>query len=214
MFRDRQEAGRRLAKRLEVYRGRKPLVLGIPRGAVVMAAEIAKELGGEVDVALVHKLRAPGQPEFAIGSIDERGTVYLSDAAERLGLSRDDIAEESRFQLRSLQRRRAQYTSVRPPIPPAGRVVIVVDDGLATGATMIAALGALRDQKPAKLIAATAVAPAETVARVRALADDVVCLETPSIFHAVGEFFEDFSQVEDEDVIHILARYGQNDATT
>lgn len=208
MFENREQAAKRLAERLEAYRGKNPLVLGIPRGGVVMAAVIAEALGGEVDVALVHKLGAPGQPEFAIGSIDERGTVYLGNAVERLGIRRRYLEDESRAQLERLKKRRRAYTPVRPPLSAAGRIAVVVDDGLATGSTMIAALHAVRAQKPARLIAAAAVAPPDTLARVAALADEAVCLDAPDTFFAVGQFFKDFDQVEDEEVIDILRRQG------
>src|SRR5581483_11231677 len=203
-FESRAEAGAMLARRLETYRGQHPLVLGIPRGAVPMGKIIAEALDGDLDVVLVHKLGAPGNPEFAIGSVDERGQVYLSDAVRELEISDRYIEQEKHAQLQTLHKRRAQYTPVRPPLDPAGRLVIVVDNGIATGASMIAALRAVRAQQPKKLIAAVAVAPPETVARIRAEADEVVCLSTPDYFYAVGQFFEDFSQVTDEQAIAML----------
>ncbi len=140
MFRDRQEAGERLAERLAAYAGRRPLCLGIPRGGVVLAAAIADALGGEVDVVLVHKLGAPGQPEFAVGAVDEEGRVTISDSARRLGINEPYLRHEAAVQWDRLKQRRALYTPVRPPVPVEGREVIVADDGLATGATMLAAL--------------------------------------------------------------------------
>jgi predicted phosphoribosyltransferase len=203
-FRNREHAAHLLAEKLSAYRGQHPLVLGIPRGAVPMAKIIAEALDGDLDVVLVHKLGAPGNPEFAIGSVDERGQVYLSDAVRELEISDRYIEQEKHAQLQTLHKRRAQYTPVRPPLDPAGRLVIVVDNGIATGASMIAALRAVRAQQPKKLIAAVAVAPPETVARIRAEADEVVCLSTPDYFYAVGQFFEDFSQVTDEQAIAML----------
>lgn len=190
-----------LADRLRDYRGRSPLVLAIPRGAVPMAKIIAERLDGDLDVVLVHKLGAPGNPEFAVGSVDERGHVYLSDFANMEGPNGEYLEQEKQAQLQTLTARRRRYTPVRPPLDPAGRVVIVVDDGIATGATMIAALRAVRDSHPARLIAAAAVAPPETVKKIRNEADEIVCLETPEFFYAVGEFFREFDQVSDEQVI-------------
>jgi predicted phosphoribosyltransferase len=169
-----------------------------------MGKVIAEALGGELDVALVHKLGAPDNPELAIGSVDETGRVYLNDVVSELGVNKEYIAQETQAQLSILQKRRAQYTPVRPPLDPAGRIVIVVDDGIATGASMIAALGAVRAKKPTKLIVAVAVAPPDTIERIRDEADEVVCLYTPELFLAVGPFFDDFSQVSDEQAIGIL----------
>jgi len=204
MFSDREEAARRLAARLRPYRGKNPLILAIPRGAVPMAKIVADELKGEFDVVLVRKLRAPQQPELAIGSVDESGWTYLADYAEAYGADAQYVESEKRLQLQTIRARRAQYTPIRPPLDPAGRIVIVIDDGLATGATMISALHGLRERKPAKLVCAVPVAPPDTVAKVSDLADEVVCLETPAFFQAVGQFYRHFGQVEDEEVVAIL----------
>lgn len=204
LFKNREHAARLLAQRLISYRGKNPLVLGIPRGAAPMAKLIADCLQGELDVVLVRKLGAPDQPELAIGAVDETGRVYLSDYVSEMGVSEDYIKDETEKQLATLRRRRAMYTPLRPPLDPSGRIVIVVDNGIATGATMIAALRATRAKKPRKLIGAVAVAPPATVARLSKEADSIVCLKAPADFYAVGQFFEDFSQVTDDDVVRIL----------
>ncbi len=209
MFKDRLEAAEKLAERLAHYKGQRPLVLAIPRGAVPMAKVIAERLGGEFDVVLVHKLGAPGNPEFAIGAVDESGHIQVSDYAKAMGIPEDYIHREAEAQIAKLRERRRRYTPVRPPIDPQGRIVIVVDDGVATGSTMIAALQAIRAKHPKKLIAAAAVAPPEAKQRIAPYADEVVFLETPEYFFAVGQFFADFSQVSDEEVVRLLQEGSQ-----
>lgn len=205
-FRDREQAATQLASRLAGYRSQHPLVLAIPRGAVPMAELIADQLEGELDVVLVRKLGAPFQPELAIGAIDESGWAYISEVARLAGASAEYIEQEKRAQLELLHQRRQRYSGLAASADPAGRVVIVVDDGLATGATMIAALRAIRTKQPAKLVCAVPVAPPDTLEQVSSYADDMVCLETPHNFSAVGQFYEHFPQVSDEEVVEILEK--------
>lgn len=203
-FADRRHAAQLLAERLAPYKGKNPLILAIPRGAVPMAKIVADALDGEFDVVLVRKLRAPFSPEFAIGSVDESGWTYIGDYAASAGGTKEYIESEKQTQLETIRKRRAQYTPIRPPIDPAGRIVIVIDDGLATGSTMISALHSLRARNPAKLICAVPVSPPDTLEKVANMADEVVCLETPEYFQAVGQFYAEFPQVEDEEVVDIL----------
>lgn len=202
-FKNRQHAAQLLAERLRVsYKNTNPLVLGVPRGAVPMAKFIADALGGELDVVLVHKLTHPEQPELAIGAIDEQGNAFIADWAA--DLDPVYLEAEKKRQLGVLARRRATYTPARPPIDPKGRIVIVVDDGIATGSTMTAALRALRGRQPKKLIGAVAVASPDAARAMLHECDAMVCLNVPAEFYAVGQFFEDFDQVTDDEVIAIL----------
>ena len=209
LFKDRADAALQLARRLEAYRGFHPLVLAIPRGAVPMAQEIARALDGELDVVLVRKLGAPFSEEFAVGAVDESGRIYRSPHAARAGANDAYIEQEAARQLAMLRRRRDRYTPLRPPIDPVGRTVIVVDDGLATGATMIAALQAVRARQPARLVCAVPVAAPDSLAKVDTMADEVVCLHAPPDFSAVGQFYDRFEQVDDDEVAAILAAAGK-----
>jgi putative phosphoribosyl transferase len=204
MFANRQDAGRQLAKALSAYKGQHPLILAIPRGAVPMGKTIAELLEGELDVVLVRKLTSPYSSEFALGSIDESGWAYIADYAAGAGGTPEYMEREKARQMETLRERRAQYTPLHPPIDPAGRIAIVIDDGLATGSTMIAALHATRAKKPAKLICAVPVSPPDTLEKIRPLCDDLVCLSAPPDFRAVGQFYMDFNQISDDEVIEIL----------
>ena len=203
MFSNRTDAAEKLAEKLMMYQGKNPIILAVPRGAVLMAKIIAKRLGGSYDLVLVRKLCAPMYKELAIGSVDESGWTYISDLAASVGDDSGYIASERQAQVDVIHQRRLQYTPLRPPIDTSGR--IVVDDGLATGATMIAALHGLRNRKPSKLICAVPVSPVETLYKIAEFADEVVCLETPAEFKSVGQFYEDFPQINDEEVIKILS---------
>lgn len=206
LFENREHAARLLARRLSAhYKNKNPLVLAIPRGAAPMAKIIADSLGGELDVVLVHKLGHPAQPELAIGAVDESGNLFLSDYG--FGIEAEYLEEEKKRQLEVLRRRRAQYTPARAPIDPRDRIVIVVDDGIATGSTMTTALRSIRAQKPKELVVAVGVASPAAVRATAREADAIVCLKVPAAFYAVGQFFKDFSQVSDEDVIAILQQH-------
>jgi predicted phosphoribosyltransferase len=169
-----------------------------------MAKIIADALGGELDVVLVRKLGYPGQPELAIGAVDESGATFLADYAADVGAAY--IEAEKNEQLEVIRRRRAMYTPARPPIDPHDRIVIVVDDGIATGATMITALRAVRAKKPKELVGAVGVASSQAARSLARECDRLVCLNVPAEFFAVGQFFRDFSQVSDEDVVETLRR--------
>lgn len=205
IFRDRAHAAQRLAEALAPWRGRGPLVVAIPRGAVPMGRIIARQLGGDLDVVLVRKLPAPGNPELAVGAVDETGWTYLADFARQAGATPEYIAEQTARELATIRARRARYTPGRPPVDVTGRVVIVVDDGLATGATMLAAVHALRERGAARVICAVPVASPEALAAVRAKADEVVCLSAPAEFWAVGQAYLRFDQVDDDEVVAELA---------
>lgn len=203
-FRDREHAAALLAGALAHLRGRHPLVLAVPRGAVPMGRVLADQLGGELDLVQVRKLGAPFNEEYALGAVDESGWRWLAPGVEQYGI---DAAEIERLAAREIERMRARrraWLGGRAPVDAAGRVVVVVDDGLATGASMIAALHAVRARRPAHLVCAVPVASQEALARVRALADETVCLAAPADFAAVGQFYRDFRQVEDDEVASMM----------
>lgn len=208
MFRNREEAGRKLAERLRGRPLKSPLVLAIPRGGVVTGAVLAEALGAELDIVLSRKLRAPYQPELAVGAISEAGEIHLDEfAAADLGLTEELLEAERKRQLGEIARRKKLFRDVRPAAPIAGRSVIVCDDGIATGSTMIAALQAVRLHRAAEVILAVPVAPPDRLPAIARLCDVVICLLTPAAFWAVGEYYEDFRQVEDEEVVEILRRF-------
>lgn len=204
MFKDRLDAARQLSKALKKYEGQNPLILAIPRGAVPMSAWIADVLHGQMDVVLVRKLRAPLQPEVAIGAVDETGRAYLSPCAATLGIDPQYVKDEIKLQMQTLKARRRQYSQIRAPIPVQGRVVIVVDDGLATGATMMSALKAVRQHHQQRLVCAVPVASQDALAQIKPLADEMVCLHAPEDFMAVAQFYQQFPQVDDAQVMASL----------
>lgn len=205
-FKNRREAGQRLALQLEQYAGRDDIiVLALPRGGVPVAYEIAQSLRAPLDVLVVRKLGVPGQEELAMGAIAGGGIRVLHDAViQAVGLPPTVIDQVTHDEERELHRREEAYRGTRPALPVEDRVVILVDDGLATGSTMRAAIAAIRQRRPALIIVAVPVAPQETCEGLRDEADEVYCVVTPSIFFGVGQWYEDFSQTTDEEVRSLL----------
>lgn len=205
MFRDREEGGRRLADKLRNLELHDPVVLGIPRGGVATGAALARELGAELDVVLSRKLRAPMQPEYAVGAIGEDGKIYVTPEARLVpGISNDYMIQERQHQMLEIERRKRLFRKVRPAAVLENRTVIVTDDGIATGSTMIAALETTRLQSPRELIVAVPVAPSERLPSIRERCDRLICLHSPEQFWAVGQFYENFTQVEDDEVVALL----------
>ena len=207
-FADRRQAGRVLASTLQNYAGQQNLiVLALPRGGVPVAYEVAAELHAPLDVFSVRKLGVPGREELAMGAIASGGArVVNTDVIESLRIPESEIERVAAGELAELERRERVYRDDRPYLDLEGRNVIIVDDGVATGASMVAALCALRKRKPAKLVVAVPVGPPETCALMRRYADDVVCAMTPERFEGVGLWYEDFSQTTDDEVRELLAR--------
>lgn len=209
-FLNRQEAGEKLARALNSYRGEEGVVFAIPRGGVVVAREVAKFLKMPLDVLIMRKLGAPGNPELAIGAVVSEREYYVNQSiVNELSVSPSYVNDELRRQVQQIEERRRRYLKGRKPIACRDKVTILVDDGLATGATARLALEVLRQKKPKKLILAVPVAPPGAVRELSSLADEVVALLTPTFFHAVGQFYADFSQVSDEEVIKILEEFAQ-----
>jgi putative phosphoribosyl transferase len=209
-YEDREDAGRRLAERLARYAGEPDLlVLALPRGGVVVGAEVARRLAAPLDVVLVRKLGVPGHEELAMGAIASGGIRILSeDVIDALGLSERDVAAVAAAEEDELDRREQAYRGARTPADVEGKTVILVDDGLATGSTMRAAAAALMAQRPRRLIVAVPVAPASTCETLRAEVEEVVCLVTPEEFRSVGEWYRDFGQTSDDEVRRLLGAAG------
>jgi putative phosphoribosyl transferase len=208
IFEDRADAGRRLAERLTEFAERKDaVVLGIPRGGVVVAFEVAMALGVALDIFLSRKLGVPGQEELAFGAVAAGDGRYLDAQQIRLSqISSEEIERITAEVLETLRRRAAQYRGDRAPLHVHGRTVVLVDDGIATGASVYAAIGALREMRPAALVLGVPVAPASTCVWLRREVDQLVCLYAPEEFYAVGQFYRNFSQVEDDEVVELLRR--------
>ena len=213
LFRDRKEAGRFLARKLMAYADRSDvLVLALPRGGVPVAWEVAQVLHAPLDVFLVRKLGLPGHEEFAMGAIASGGVRVLNDDVVRaLGVSRDTIEAIAARERRELERRERIYRGDRPAPDVRGRTVILIDDGLATGSTMRAAVAALRQQKPARIVVAVPVGAAETCAEFQDEVDEAICALTPEPFYAVGVWYGDFSQTTDEEVHDLLEQAAAED---
>jgi putative phosphoribosyl transferase len=203
-FTDRSDAGRRLGAALGRYRQEQPVILGLPRGGVVVGYEVALALDAPLDVLVVRKLGAPGAEEFAIGALAPGATILDREVVASFGISQDYIAREVARQERELARRDAAYRGDRPPPDVAGRTAILVDDGLATGATARAAVASLRQRQPGRVVFAAPVCSLEGAETLRRIADDVVCLECPSDFRAVGIWYNDFRPTTDAEVVECL----------
>ncbi len=209
IFRDRKQAGSQLATALRRFAGRDPVVLALPRGGVPVAFEVARELSAPLDLVLVRKIGAPWQPELAVAVVvdgERRDLVVNEDVVAALGLSEAYLQEAAKREVEEIERRRKVYLGGRERVQVAGRTAIVVDDGIATGATVRAALRGVRRREPSHLVLAVPVAPAETVESLQAEVDEVICLATPSPFVAIGAFYDDFRQVSDDEVRELLER--------
>lgn len=208
-FLDRNQAGRRLADELLVFKDKRPVVLALPRGGLPIGYEAAKALAAPLDLIFVRKIGAPNQPELALGAVADGGhpiTIRNDDVIRMLGVSESYLREEVRRKLAEIDRRRALYLSSRPRVEVKERTAIVVDDGIATGATVRAALRSVRKGEPAHLVLAVPVAPPETIEDLKDEADEVVCLETPVQFFAISMFYQNFEQLSDQEVIDWLKR--------
>lgn len=207
MFKNRKDAGRKLAARLLKYKDEHPVVLALPRGGVPVAYEVARALDAPLDIVVVRKLGAPGQPELGVGAVadgDHPQSVLNEEVVRALDVSDDYLNREVALELQEIRRRQERYRSGRAPEPIEGRTAIVIDDGIATGGSARAALRGVRRSDPKRLVLAVPVAPPDTVESLQPEVDELVCLSMPFFFHAVGQFYEDFSQTTDEEVVELL----------
>ncbi len=206
LFTDRYDAGRKLAPLLAPYKDQNPLILAVPRGGVPVAAEIHRQLGGSLDLVIPRKIPAPHYAELALGAVAQDGSLVLNgDIVARLGVPQEYIKEEVSRQLAEIERRLRSYRGEKVYPSPAGQTVVVVDDGVATGATLRAALKMVRKQGAGHLCLAVPVGPAASIAALKALVDELVCLSTPEPFYAVGQFYGDFSPIRDREVKELLS---------
>jgi predicted phosphoribosyltransferase len=209
LFADRKEAGERLAQALMRYKGDDVVVLAVPRGGVPVALAVAKALNAPLDIVLVRKIGAPSQPELAVAAVvdgEHAQTVRNPEVLAALGVSEDYMKRETERQLAEIERRRRVYLGDRARPRIEGKTAIIVDDGIATGATIQAALLGVRLNRPKRLVLAAPVAPPDTLERLRGMADDVVCLETPEMFLAIGQFYRNFDQLADDEVTALLGQ--------
>lgn len=204
VFKDRNEAAEQLARKLSSLKGKNPLVLAVPRGGLPLGAIVAERLEGDLDVVLVHKIGAPDNPEYAIGSVSEFGTIYRTGPSE-FGAHSDYINAQARVEIERLKKRRKSYSPIRPPLSAQGRIVVIVDDGIATGSTLLAAVRAIRTQSPQKLIIAAPVTSNSAAQLLTPEIDELVVLDIPEHFYAISQFYDSFPQVSDEEAIQILA---------
>jgi predicted phosphoribosyltransferase len=213
LFQNRTDAGRQLAEPLLKYKGRHPVILGLPRGGVPVAAEVARVLDAPLDLLLVRKIGLPGQPELAMGAVaDGEGMTIIrnSDIIELSGVSPEEFEAVCSEERAEIERRRERYLGDRARSEIRGQVAIIVDDGIATGATTLAAIKAVRKREPKELVLAVPVAPLDTIERLHPEVDAIVCLDTPQTFGAIGFFYRDFHQVGDDEVIATLRRFPSN----
>jgi predicted phosphoribosyltransferase len=206
MFQDRKEAGLKLAEKLTQYSGEKDVtVIALPRGGVAIGAEIAQKIGAPLDVIITHKIGFPGEPEFAIGAIAENGRLELNDRiVERYNIPQSYLDEEIKRQKAEIERRITTYRSGKKLPSVKDKTIILVDDGVATGFTMIAAIKALKEEGIKKLVVAIPLSPKDTFAKLKTLSDEIICLETPEFFIAIGNFYCDFEQVTDDEVKELM----------
>ncbi|GAB4522443.1 MAG: hypothetical protein Tsb0019_24230 [Roseibium sp.] len=209
IFEDRIEAGRKLAAALDAYRGEDVVVLALPRGGVPLAFEVARALGAPMDLLLVRKLGVPAHPELAMGAVMDGSppvVIRNEDVVRHAWVSGEEFNAVRDRELAEIERRRQRYLAGRPPVDVKGRIALIVDDGIATGATVKAAIAGLRKLGPEKIVIAAPVAPPDTVAELRQAADEVVILDEPVSFSAIGCFYHDFRQLSDDDVIALMSK--------
>lgn len=215
LFRNRTDAGRKLARALAKYKNRHPVVLALPRGGVPVAAEVAAALDAPLDLVLVRKIGVPNQPELAMGAVTDGNAptvVCNNEIIESCGISEQVFDAVANEELAEIERRRRRYIGDRARAEVEGKVAIIIDDGIATGATTLAAIQAVRSRKPKELVLAVPVAPLDTVKKLHSEVDAIVCLDTPEELGAIGYFYRDFHQVSDEEVVGTLKRFPANRA--